>query len=121
MTWVHRAVGPAHPRASGSPPAALPFALLIAAHSRGRNRRASDAVLLASAALVGALAAAVAASAPRTDEAVGEALGTLLGWAGPLWRGAVLAVLLLAVVIASDIVWRRRLTLARDVAVTLLV
>ncbi len=122
MTWVHRTVGPTHRRAPGGrSPAGLRFALLTAAHSRGRNRRASDVVLLASAALVGALAAAVAASVPETDEAIGDALGTLLGWAGPLWRSALLAALLLAVVIASDIIWRRRLALARDVLVAVVV
>ena len=80
---------------------------MTAAHARGRNRRASDVVLLASAMLVGALAAVVAESVPGTDEAIGDALGTLLGWARPLWRSALFAALLLAVVIASDVIWRR--------------
>src|SRR6185312_735935 len=113
--------GPTRPHAAGgrSPPG-VRFTLLTAAHARGRNRRASDVVLLASAVLVGALAAGVAASVPETDEAIGDALGTLLGWAGPLWRGALFAALLLAVVIASDIVWRRRLRLGRDVLAALL-
>ena len=93
---------------------------MTAAHARGRNRRASDVVLLASAMLVGALAAVVAESVPGTDEAIGDALGTLLGWARPLWRSALFAALLLAVVIASDVIWRRRLRLARDVLVALL-
>jgi hypothetical protein len=106
MTRVHRAVGPTHaPRAPGGrAPPELRFVLLTAAHSRGRNRRASDVVLLASAALVGALAAAVAASVPDTDQAIGNALGTLLGSAGPLWRTALFAALLVAVVIASDVI-----------------
>jgi hypothetical protein len=93
---------------------------LTAAHARGRNRRASDLVLLGCAVLVGALAAVVSASVPDTDEAIGEALTTLLGWARPLWRSAVFGVLLLAVAIASDIIWRRRLGLARDVLAALL-
>ena len=84
------------------------FTLLTAAHARGRNRRASDLVLLASAMLVGALAAVAAESVPGTDEAIGDALGTLLGWARPVWRSALFAALLLAVVIASDVIWRRR-------------
>jgi uncharacterized membrane protein YbhN (UPF0104 family)/tRNA A-37 threonylcarbamoyl transferase component Bud32 len=103
----------------GRSPAGLGFTLLTAAHG-ARNRRASDIVLLASAALVGALAAVVAASAPGTDAAIGDALQTLLGWAGPLWRAILLAVLLLAVVIASDAIWRRRLRLARDLIVAIL-
>src|SRR6185503_3160005 len=98
-----------------SPPA-LGFTLLTAAHARGRNRRASDAVVLACAALVGALASVVAASVPSTD-----AVATLLGWAEPLWRIALPAVLLLAVVIASDVIWRRRFRLARDVLLALLI
>jgi uncharacterized membrane protein YbhN (UPF0104 family)/tRNA A-37 threonylcarbamoyl transferase component Bud32 len=93
---------------------------LTAADARGRNRRASDIVRLAGAVLAGALAAVVSASVPRTDEAIGDALGTLLGWAGPLWRIALLAALLLAVVIASDVIWRRRFNVARDVLVALL-
>jgi uncharacterized membrane protein YbhN (UPF0104 family)/tRNA A-37 threonylcarbamoyl transferase component Bud32 len=94
--------------------------LLTAAHARARNRRATDAVLLACAVLVGVLASVVAASVPDTDAAIGDALGTLLGWAGPLWRSAVFAALLLAVVIASDVIWRRRRKLARDLVVALL-
>jgi uncharacterized membrane protein YbhN (UPF0104 family)/tRNA A-37 threonylcarbamoyl transferase component Bud32 len=106
---------PASPitRAGRSPPDAR-FSLLTAAHSRGRNRRAFDIVLLAVAALIGALAAVVATSVPGTDEAIGDALVTLLGWAGPLWQIALFAALLVAVVIASDVIWRRRLALARD-------
>jgi uncharacterized membrane protein YbhN (UPF0104 family)/tRNA A-37 threonylcarbamoyl transferase component Bud32 len=94
---------------------------LTAAHARGRNRRASDAVLLACAALVGAMASVVAASVPSTDAAIGDAVATLLGWAEPLWRIALPAVLLLAVVIASDVIWRRRFRLARDVLLALLI
>jgi uncharacterized membrane protein YbhN (UPF0104 family)/tRNA A-37 threonylcarbamoyl transferase component Bud32 len=111
-----------HRRAAGarSPPA-LGFTLLTAAHARGRNRRASDAVVLACAALVGALASVVAASVPSTDAAIGDAVATLLGWAEPLWRIALPAVLLLAVVIASDVIWRRRFRLARDVLLALLI
>ena len=111
-----------HRRAAGarSPPA-LGFTLLTAAHARGRNRRASDAVVLACAALVGAMASVVAASVPSTDAAIGDAVATLLGWAEPLWRIALPAVLLLAVVIASDVIWRRRFRLARDVLLALLI
>ena len=111
-----------HRRAAGarSPPA-LGFTLLTAAHARGRNRRASDAVLLACAALVGAMASVVAASVPSTDASIGDAVATLLGWAEPLWRIALPAVLLLAVVIASDVIWRRRFRLARDVLLALLI
>ena len=111
-----------HRRAAGarSPPA-LGFTLLTAAHARGRNRRASDAVVLACAALVGALASVVAASVPSTDVSIGDAVATLLGWAEPLWRIALPAVLLLAVVIASDVIWRRRFRLARDVLLALLI
>ena len=111
-----------HRRAAGarSPPA-LGFTLLTAAHARGRNRRASDAVVLACAALVGAMASVVAASVPSTDASIGDAVATLLGWAEPLWRIALPAVLLLAVVIASDVIWRRRFRLARDVLLALLI
>jgi glycosyltransferase 2 family protein len=120
MTWVHRGATQARPRAAaGRPSAGSGFTLLTAADTGARNRRASDGVFLACAAVVGALAAVVAASVPGTDEAIGDALGTLLGWAGPLWRSALLAVLLLAVAIASDVVWRGRLNLARDVVVAL--
>jgi glycosyltransferase 2 family protein len=113
--------GPARSDAAGGRSPPLRFTLLTAAHDRGRNRRASDIVLLAAAALGGALAAVIAASVPGTDEEVGDALGTLLGWAGPLWRVALLGALLLAVVIASDVIWRGRLDLARDVLLAVLV
>jgi glycosyltransferase 2 family protein len=120
VTRVDRTVGLTGPRAGGRTPPA-PRVTLLSAPARGRNRRASDIVRLAAAVLVGALAVVVATSVPRTDEAIGDALGTLLGWAWPLWRIALLAALVLAVVIASDVIWRRRFTVARDVLVALLI
>src|ERR1700754_3358045 len=92
-------IGPVWPIAHGgrSPPG-LRLSLFTAADARGRNRRASDLVLLAAAAL-------------------GAALAPLLGWAEPLWRSALFAALLLSIVIASDVIWRRRFRLARDVLV----
>jgi glycosyltransferase 2 family protein len=104
----------------GRAPPDARFTLLTGARSGGRNRRASDVVLLAIAALAGALAAVVAASVPGTDEAIGEALVTLLGWAEPLWRIALFAALLIAVVIVTDVLWHRRLGLARDVVLAIL-
>jgi glycosyltransferase 2 family protein len=101
---------------SGARSAERPWDLALLNPARpGRNRRAFDVALLAAAVLAGALAAVVAMSVPDTDAAVGDALATLLGWAGPLWRSALIAALLLAVVIVSDVVWRRRSSLARDV------
>ena len=45
----------------------------------------------------------------------------MLGWAGPLWRAAFLALLALALVIVIDVVARRRWHLARDVVLAVLV
>jgi glycosyltransferase 2 family protein len=97
------------------------LALLTAAEPGRRNRRTIDAVLLAAGALFAGLAGVVAASAPETDENVAQALTTVLGWAGALWRAAFLVALALALVIAVDVVLRRRWALARDVVVALLV
>jgi glycosyltransferase 2 family protein len=112
-----RAAAPSAESASGR---RWGFALLTAAGG-GRNRRAFDAVALVVATLAGLLAVAVASRVPATDQAVGDALATVLGWARPLWRGVLFAVLLLAVVVVSDVLWRRRLALARDVLIALLV
>jgi len=63
--------------------------------------------------LVAPLAATIATSAPAADADV--ALGTVLGWAGPAWRAALLGAVLLAVVIVVVVVLRQRRALARHV------
>jgi hypothetical protein len=85
-------------------------ALLTAADEGRRNRRTYDAVLLPSAVLVAPLAATIATSAPAVDADV--ALGTVLGWAGPAWRAALLGAVLLDVVVVV-VVLRQRRALAR--------
>jgi glycosyltransferase 2 family protein len=94
--------------------------LLTAAESGRRNRRTIDAVLLAVGALVIGLAGVVAAKAAAPDADVAAALKVVLGWAGPLWRTAFVAALVLALVIAADILLHRRWALARDVLIALL-
>jgi uncharacterized membrane protein YbhN (UPF0104 family)/tRNA A-37 threonylcarbamoyl transferase component Bud32 len=94
--------------------------LLTAAESGRRNRRTIDAVLLAVGALVIGLAGVVAAKAAAPDEDVAGALKVVLGWAGPLWRTAFVAALVFALVIAADILLRRRWALARDLLIALL-
>ena len=94
--------------------------LLTAAEAGRRNRRTIDAVLLAVGALVTGLAGVVAAKATESDEDVAAALKVVLGWAGPLWRTAFVAALVLALVIAADVLLRRRWALARDLLIGLL-
>ena len=95
--------------------------MLTAAEPGRRHRRTIDAVLLSLGALLTGLASVVAASAPETDEDVAQALTTVLGWAGALWRTAFLGALALALVIAVDILLRRRWALVRDLLVALLI
>jgi uncharacterized membrane protein YbhN (UPF0104 family)/tRNA A-37 threonylcarbamoyl transferase component Bud32 len=99
----------------------LNFELLAEAEPGWRNRRTIDAVLLALGALVVALAALIAKSAPAEDQDVGRALVTVLGWAAPLWRVALVVALALAVTIVAVVLFRRRWALARDLAVALLI
>jgi glycosyltransferase 2 family protein len=84
-----------------------------------RNRRTLDAVLLAVTSLVSAAAAALANTVPAQDAEVGSAIVTLLGWAGALWRGVVLATLLVGASLLAAVVWRRRWALVRDIIVAL--
>jgi uncharacterized membrane protein YbhN (UPF0104 family)/tRNA A-37 threonylcarbamoyl transferase component Bud32 len=94
-------------------------AILARAEQGRRNRRTIDAVTLGAGALITALAAVVAAQAPEEDEDVGQAVVTVLGWAEPFWRLCLLAALVLALVIAVDVLLSRRLALARDVILAL--
>ena len=99
---------------------ALRVTLLTSAEPGRRNRRTIDAVLVALAAVVAGLTAVVARSAEGTDVSVARALTTVLGWAGPLWRTALVALLALAVVLALEVIVRRRWDLLRDVAFAVL-
>ena len=67
------------------------------------------------------LSAAVASSAPEGDADLADALGTLLRWAGPLWPGLFIGVLVLAALIVLDVVRQRRWDLTRDVLLAILV
>ena len=106
---------------SGAANRSLNLELLAEAEPARRNRRTIDAMLLALGAAVLGLAALIADSAPGQDASVGEALVTVLGWAPAVWRSAVVAVLLLALAIVVDVLFRHRWALARDLAVSLLV
>jgi uncharacterized membrane protein YbhN (UPF0104 family)/tRNA A-37 threonylcarbamoyl transferase component Bud32 len=95
---------------------------LFAATDEGRrNRRVVDAVVLAGGAVVVGLAAVIAESAPAVDAEIAKALVAVLGWAGALWRAAFLGALALSLAIAAETLLGRRLALARDLALALLV
>jgi glycosyltransferase 2 family protein len=85
-----------------------------------RNRRAIDAAVLLFAATVIGLTAVVASSAERRDADIAQALQTVLGWADSLWRLAFVVLLLLALVVALDVLLQRRWSLARDLLVAAL-
>jgi uncharacterized protein (TIRG00374 family) len=95
--------------------------LLLDAESGRRNRRTFDAVLLAAAVLVVVLQAAVATYAAASDADIASALVTLLGWAPAVWRVAFAGLLILAVIVIVDVLYRRRWLLARDIVVAILV
>jgi glycosyltransferase 2 family protein len=97
------------------------IALLRAAEPGRRNRRTVDGLLLAAGALLAGAAAVVASAAPDQDEEVAQALVTVLGWAGPLWRAVFVGALAVAVVIAVDVVLRRRWAMVRDLLLAVLV
>jgi glycosyltransferase 2 family protein len=97
------------------------IALLQAAEPGRRNRRTVDGLLLAAGALLAGAAAVVASAAPDQDEEVAQALVTVLGWAGPLWRAVFVGALAVAVVIAVDVVLRRRWAMVRDLLLALVV
>ena len=84
-----------------------------------RNRRASDVVLLAGAALAAAGASVVEAAAGDVVREVGDALITLLAWAEPLWRCAFAGSLAFVAVLLLAMVLRRRWTLLRDALLAL--
>jgi uncharacterized membrane protein YbhN (UPF0104 family)/tRNA A-37 threonylcarbamoyl transferase component Bud32 len=96
------------------------LAMLTPAEAGRRNRRTIDAVLLAVAAIVVGLGAVIAESAPGQDEDVEQALVTVLGWAPAVWRAALLAAVVLALVIVAEALLRGRWDLVRDLAVALL-
>jgi glycosyltransferase 2 family protein len=94
----------------------------VSATEQGRrNRRTADAAILLVGSIVVGLTAAIARSAPADDRAVADALATVLGWAGALWRSTVLGLLVLALAIVANVLYRRRWSLARDVLLALLV
>ena len=116
---VLEGAGPSRTERASSARRSWGIVLLTAAEPGRRNRRTIDAVVLAVGAPLCGLAGVVAHSAPETDKAVAEGLTTVLGWAGALWRAAFLLALLLALVIAVDVLLRRRWALARDVVLAL--
>src|SRR5262245_8408244 len=104
------------------PPAAArrpSLALLLPAEPGGRNRRAVDAVLVLTTAIVAALAAVAARSAPEVDEEIGEAVVAVLGWAPGVWRAALLGAIGLALVVVAASLLRKRWLLARDLSIAL--
>jgi uncharacterized protein (TIRG00374 family) len=109
-------VSRAEPAEAPAHPATL---LLVDAEAGRRNRRTIDAVLLAVAAFLVVLQAAVATYAETSDADVAHSLMTLLGWAPAVWRVAFAGLLILAVVVAADVLLRRRWLLARDMALAI--
>ena len=111
-------------RASGDedavPSRSWSLSLLAETEPGRRNRRLIDAASLLLAAIVIGLTAVVASSAKRRDEDVAQALQTVLAWADSLWRLAFVGPLLLAVVVALDVLLQRRWSLARDLLVAAL-
>jgi uncharacterized membrane protein YbhN (UPF0104 family)/tRNA A-37 threonylcarbamoyl transferase component Bud32 len=93
------------------------LALLTKTELGRRNRRPIDSVVLVVGAGVAGLSAVIVSSAPKQDHDVAHALMTILGWAGGLWRTAFVALLLLALLVAVDVLLRARWDLARDVLV----
>jgi uncharacterized membrane protein YbhN (UPF0104 family)/tRNA A-37 threonylcarbamoyl transferase component Bud32 len=79
-----------------------------------RNRRTTDSIVLAAAALVVGLTAVIASSAPEQDQDVAQALMTVLGWAGGLWRTIFVCTLALALAVVVEVLLRRRWDLAGD-------
>jgi uncharacterized membrane protein YbhN (UPF0104 family)/tRNA A-37 threonylcarbamoyl transferase component Bud32 len=96
------------------------MALLTTSEPGRRNRRTVDGVFLLAAALVIGLTAIVASGTPEVDEDVAEALKTLFGWANGFWRAAFVALLVLALVVVVDVLFRRQWRLGRDLLVALL-
>jgi len=93
------------------------IALLTDNEPGRRNRRTIDSVFLALAAVVIGLSAVIASTAPEDDKEIADALTTILGWADPFWRVVFIGVIVLAAVIALDVLLRRRWDLARDLLV----
>jgi tRNA A-37 threonylcarbamoyl transferase component Bud32 len=91
--------------------------LLTESEPGRRNRRTVDSVVLLIAALVVGLSAVIAASAPGHDEDVAQALTTVLGWARGFWQTAFVGLLVLALAVVVDVLYRRRWDLARDLLV----
>ena len=97
------------------------IALLVPAARAPRNRRPIEVALIAIAALVAGLAAVVAKSAPEVDDSVGGALDAVMGWAPYFWRIVFVLAVALALVVAVDVVVRRRWILARDLLLALVI
>jgi uncharacterized membrane protein YbhN (UPF0104 family)/tRNA A-37 threonylcarbamoyl transferase component Bud32 len=97
------------------------IALLLPAAQAPRNRRPSDVALVAVAAVVAGLAGVVAKSAPEVDNTVGEALDAVLGWAPYFWRLVFVLALALALIVAVDVIVRRRWVLARDLLLAIVI
>jgi uncharacterized membrane protein YbhN (UPF0104 family)/tRNA A-37 threonylcarbamoyl transferase component Bud32 len=93
------------------------LALLTAAEPGRRNRRTIDASFLGLASLATGLAAVVARLARDVDAEVAQGLEAVLGWLPNLWRAAFVLALAFALLIAVDVVFRRRWMLARDLAI----
>jgi len=89
------------------------FRLLTKTEQGRRNRRPVDSVVLVVGAVLVGLSAVVTSSAPTQDQDVADALMTILGWASGLWRAAFVALLLLAVLVAVDVLLRARWDLAQ--------
>ena len=79
-----------------------------------RNRRTIDATALILASLVTGFAATLTRSAREVNTEIAEALAALFGCALSLWRAAFVLAIAFAVLVAGDIAFRRRWTLARD-------
>jgi glycosyltransferase 2 family protein len=94
--------------------------LLTATEPGRRNRRTVDGTFLLAAAIVIGLTAIVASATPEVDADVAEALKTLFGWANGFFRATFVALLVLALVVVVDVLFRRRWRLARDLLVALL-
>jgi uncharacterized membrane protein YbhN (UPF0104 family)/tRNA A-37 threonylcarbamoyl transferase component Bud32 len=111
------AAGRSRSKRAGQGAGSWDFALLTATEPGRRNRRTVDAVALLAAAIVIGLTAVIASQTPETDGNIAQALTALFGWAKALWQTTFVVLLLIALAIVFDVLWRRRWSLARDLLV----
>ena len=107
------------PTPSAEAPRPAPADIFVSYEQGRRNRRTSDAVLLATMAVLTGASAAISNDAPAKDADLGAAIVTVFGWAPTLWRTVVVVTILLCVVLLIAVVVRRRWGLGRDALLAL--